>query len=340
MQAFVQLPQCALCVCRSAPPVHADHALQLPSPLQVRVSVPRLQVPHDCEVGPALQGQLPAWHATPAAQTWPQTPQFLFEVCRSAPPVQADHAFKLPSALHVRVCVPALHVPHGWVVAPLHEQVPAWQPMPAAQAWPHAPQFALSVCTFAPPAHADQAPQVPSVLHVRVCVPALQVPHDCEPACPEPQTPPHFPALHVWLAVQGDPESFHCPSGPQLWGCLPLQCSPEGAQTPPHWPPTHVWLLAQAWPHAPQLFSSVVTSVHVPPHAVLPGSQLTAQVPEPLQSGVASVQAFPQLPQCAAIDRSASHPSLESPLQSPHPAAHDEAGNAHRPASQLVAPVT
>lgn len=102
---------------------------------------------------------------------------------------------------------------------------------------------------------------------------------------------------------------------------------------------THVSVLGQAVPQAPQLFESFVVSVHFWSHAVVPDAQLAAHVPD-AHSGSASTQAVVQLPQVAALVRSASQPSFGSPLQSANPAAHDDAGTTQAPAVHDVEPVT
>jgi hypothetical protein len=115
-------------------------------------------------------------------------------------------------------------------------------------------------------------------------------------------------------------------------------------QTPPvqtAWPCATP--VVQAWPQPLQLFASVVASVHVEPHCVVPPEHADAQwavLPDATQIGVEPEQTVPQAPQLLVCIRLDSQPSVGSPLQSPYPGAHALAPNEHWPAVHDVDPLT
>src|SRR5450432_959816 len=97
----------------------------------------------------------------------------------------------------------------------------------------------------------------------------------------------------------------------------------------PHVPPVHVACpfagATHAFPHAPQLLGSLVTSAHVLPHSLAAvGGQVATQPSLPFVAVHLSfdpVQALPQVPQFAATVRSVSQPFSGLPSQSPKPVA-------------------
>lgn len=129
-QTFPQLPQFFGSLCVLVWPVHDDQVTD-PSLLQVLDSVPLLHVPQGC-VAAAVQWQAPDEHVTPLMQALPQLPQFELSVCRLAPPVHVEVIE--PSALHLLVWVPVLHVPQGLDAGAVHGHTPAVQVTPWAQA--------------------------------------------------------------------------------------------------------------------------------------------------------------------------------------------------------------
>src|SRR3974390_1108802 len=102
----------------------------------------------------------------------------------------------------------------------------------------------------------------------------------------------------------------------------PLQgCDPTGHT---HFEPWQTVRPMQTLPHAPQLFGSLVVSAHVVPQSVdAPDRQPDVQERPPpvegLQTGVPPLHVDMQLPQCAAVVMSVSHPSVTSVLQSAQP---------------------
>jgi hypothetical protein len=101
--------------------------------------------------------------------------------------------------------------------------------------------------------------------------------------------------------------------------------------------------VVHAWPHAPQLLTSLVVFEHVEPHSVVAPEHAGTHAAPPLarsQIGVAPEQAVVHEPQWAACERLASQPSFGSPLQSAKPGAHEDAGKAHWPPAHVVGPAT
>ena len=92
---------------------------------------------------------VPQRHA-PHAQPVPQVCVPLVHPCvvpgaHMPAPVQADQADQVPPT-HVRVSVPQF--PQACVPGPLQIQTSFWQVDPLGQAFPQAPQLALSLCSF------------------------------------------------------------------------------------------------------------------------------------------------------------------------------------------------
>jgi hypothetical protein len=163
-----------------------------------------------------------------------------------------------------------------------HVQVPARQAAPAGQTLPHAPQLALSVCSFthALPHWVRLAPGVQNGAHA-----------PCEqrapPAAVAPQTFPQAPQL-----VGLEARSAH-------W---PLQSVGRAPAVHPHAPFTHCCPPVHARPQAPQLPALVVVSTQAPLQLVVPGAHIVAQTP-PEQTLLVPVQAVPQAPQLVGLDR-------------------------------------
>jgi hypothetical protein len=64
-------------------------------------------------------------------------------------------------------------------------------------------------------------------------------------------------------------------------------------------------------PHVPQLLRSVIVSVHVVPHAVIPAPHPETHeyvLPDPEQSGVPPVHVIPHAPQLLVVLTCVSHP--------------------------------
>jgi hypothetical protein len=98
---------------------------------------------------------------------------------------------------------------------------------------------------------------------------------------------------------------------------------------------------AQSVSQVPQWLASVAVFTQDEPQTV-PEHVLAHFVGDAEASQIASVPVHDvvQLPQWSAVSSAVSQPSLGSPLQSPHPAAHDEAGKAQAPPWQLTSPTT
>lgn len=101
-------------------------------------------------------------------------------------------------------------------------------------------------------------------------------------------------------------------------------------QVYPQPPPVHRAVecggAAQTLPHEPQLFASIVTSVHMPPQRLGVGDEQpdaqTMDVPDVLHSGTDAGQTVPQLPQFIGELRLVSQPSSAEWLQSANPGSH------------------
>jgi hypothetical protein len=97
------------------------------------------------QVVPPPVPHMPAWHAMPGAQAWPQPPQLAGSLLR-----------------FVQYCVPADPQALGWAAGHVGAppQAPCWHATPAGQLRPQPPQFAASVIGFAqyaPPVGRGQA---------------------------------------------------------------------------------------------------------------------------------------------------------------------------------------
>lgn len=94
-----------------------------------------------------------------------------------------------------------------------------------------------------PPVHADQAPHVPSLLHVRLCVPVPQLPHASDAAPLHVQTPAWHadPAAQAWAhAPQLLVSVIRFALQPSLG--TPSQFAYPLVQLPmTHAPPAHDW---------------------------------------------------------------------------------------------------
>lgn len=280
---------------------------QLPPPV-VSTQLPPQQVSPSAQSAP-MPGAPQAWHR-PAMQTSPALGQ---------------------SAAVVQPHWPETHVmpgPHGEQSAVFGSQLalsvpqvhaPSRQPMPAAHAAPHAPQFASSKLSstqllpqhVSPLPHAkpslSAAPHDLQVPDTQTCV-APHCDESVQPQGPlehvEPQHTP--PVLQAAPPLPASPQSVHAPptqvcdaSGqsatvvqPQ-WSVVHDLPAPHGVQlavppahallaVPHSQPPaSHAVPAAQVVLHAPQLASSEVVSVQPPPQHVVP---LAHALPEPRPS--------------------------------------------------------
>jgi hypothetical protein len=171
--------------------------------------------------------------------------------------------------------------------------VPAVQISVDAHAWPHIPQFALSVC-----ASTQLVPHaIRPVGHTMPHVPAM---HACPTMHARPQMPQlalslcvstQFPAQRVSPPVHGgnaqvpdwhvSPAAQACPHVPQftasdvrLTHAAPQRVSPPPHGVATHEPRVHISKLMQPRPHPPQFAFDVCVSTHAPAHAVAPIVQL------------------------------------------------------------------
>lgn len=192
------------------------------------------------------------------------------------------------------------HCPlHSTALGP-HEQVPEMQNWPPVHAFPHAPQFLLSVPN--------------TLVHVPLQF-FFPVGHWHDPLTqlvPPVHWTPHFPQLLLSLLV-----SVHVPeqaSWPVGQAQVPeLQIAP---------------LAEQAFVQEPQWLASLLVSTHAPPQFVLPPEQFNAQLP--LEQTSLLAQAFVQEPQWEGSD----FVSTQVPPQSVLPV-----GHAHALAWQVMPPV-
>ncbi len=214
---------------------------------------------------------------------------------------------------------PAQHVPllpavtpqTAWGAAPSHSHLAAAQLAPAAQEIPHPPQFAGSVWTSmqALPHHASPVGQHWPEVHVSPAAHAWpQAPqfaasversaHDAVQAV-VPSGHTHRPPTHA------SPASVHAlPHPPQFAGSVWTS-----VQTPLHlvYPPAHAHVPAVhtscAWqtvPHAPQLWTSLCTSVQ---RGIDPGQDVRApHAHEPAAHVAPAPHATPHPPQlCGSV---------------------------------------
>jgi hypothetical protein len=306
----------------------------------------------------------------------PHDPQLALSVFKFAPPVQVDQALKLPSLLHVRVSVPLLQLPHDWLSVPVHVHAPLVQLEPEMHAWPHVPQFAVSLCSLTQvlpqseyPDLQTHEPHVHDVLHV------------CDPLTSQTWVDE---AAHAPAGCAQDDHADHVPSGLQVRVSVPQLphdcdvCEPSHAHLPSTHAPVHVVLQSPQWVGSLERFThepehSVVplsqVSVHRPPaQATSPfatGEQAVLQPPQWFVSVSVSVQEEPQIvpahvlphiadpedvsqmpstpehacphdPQWSAVSSAVSQPSLGSPLQSPKPVAQELEESTHAPALQVT----
>jgi len=187
---------------------------------------------------------------------------------------------------------PQLIVPLG------HAQPPLTHCCPPPHAFPHDPQFALSVAVLV---HVE--PHTVGLAELgQAHAPALQL-------CADGHAWLHVPqlALSVMVLVQALPQKL---------GLAVVEHT--------HAPDWQVWLAAQTRPHAPQLPGSLVGVVHVPLQLVWPEAQpfVHAYVdPDGLHTGVAPEQPAPQPAQFVEVPRLVLQPVPVVP-QSANPAAH------------------
>jgi hypothetical protein len=223
---------------------------------------------------------LPTWHVpaqqtVPAAQTFPHPPQFLLSSCVSLHALLQQVSPFWQSLPHLpqfsesllRFVQPAPQhdslSPHVGVHA--HDaptwQVPAQQMEPAAQTFPHPPQFLPSSCVS---------------LH-----PPLQ--H----VSPLPQALPHLPQFSESLDVLVHPAPQHVWFRPHVG---------VQAQLLPTWqvPAQQIEPAAQTLPHAPQFLLSSCMSLHVLLQQESPLPQTLPHLPQLSGSPVRFAQPEPQ----------------------------------------------
>jgi hypothetical protein len=152
---------------------------------------------------------------------------------------------------------------------------------------------------------------------------------------PAPQ-PPQFVAFGVELSFSSTQAPAH-----RLYPLLQVNVQLLDAQVAWAW----ATLVMHAFPQVMQLFALLVVSTHVPLHSVgvLAGHPETHPnvAFEPEHTGVPPLQVVVQPPQCVGWVMSVSQPSAARPLQSAHPGAQEDPGNAHcLSAPHVVGPVT
>jgi hypothetical protein len=190
-------------------------------------------------------------------------------------------------------------MPQDCVALPLHGHIPAVQVTPVAQAFPQPPQFALSVCRFAPPLHAPQLTD-PSALQVPVCVPVLQVPQDFGVGDVQVQTPFWHPT----------PCAQRWSQPPQLAAsdCSSTQALPHSEKPLLHEQPPHAQAVLQDCDPLPSQ-ASVVDGAHAP--AACEHVDHADHVPSALQVRFWE----PQLPQDCVVGPVQVHfPAAQVPL--------------------------
>lgn len=253
----------------------------------------------------------------PVTHASPHWPQLLLSVClltqlvpqRVVPLLQTQ--LPQPQAfVHVLVPVP----PHTCVEAGAHT--------------PWLPQL-------------DQAEKLPSLLQVRVAVP--QLPH----AWVRGPLHAHIPAWQVTPGAHANPHEPQFLASLVTSRQLPPQAAKPLAQMNPQLPAVQVavpWAgTGQANPHEPQLLGSLLVSTHAEPQ-VVPAQVFwhwgEAELPAEVSHTVPAAQAVVHDPQWRLSLSAVSQPLLASPSQSPYPAAHAAAENAHSPALHVVFPLT
>ncbi len=230
-------------------------------------------------------------HCASPAQVCPDSKQHAYPAIRGRHDVEAvQHSVAIVQAF-----------PVGTHDVPT--QAPERHDCPAAQAFPHAPQFLVSLerTTHAPPQKVRPAahPQLPP-----------------EQNRGDGHGEPHTPQF------DGSTARFtHVP---------PQKVSPAGQV---HVAAEHTRGAAQGVPHAPQLAGSVERSTHDAPQSVRPVPAHGRPHVPPLHTRPAP-QTVPHAPQWAAlVSKPVSHPFAVMPSQSPKPAVH---AVAHAPVTHVA----
>jgi hypothetical protein len=170
----------------------------------------------------------------------------------------------------------------------LAAHVPATHETPLAQACPHAPQLAGSLCSLT---HLPLQPDSPAEQQVEL-----------EQVCPAPHAVAQVPQCEPF-----DVRSTHCP--------LHMACPPEHAATHLLW--TQRWSAPQTCPQAPQLYRSTSRCTHAPSHTVAvvfahAGAQRPAEQIWPV------AHAAPQRPQFCLSALRSTHSSRHITSPRPH----------------------
>lgn len=231
--------------------------------------------------------------------------------------------------------MPSPHVVAQAAGVPAH-----FQPPPAGQAAPHAPQLLTVVSAVSQPGALVQFPN--PVLHEpRVQVPVWQL----ELALGNVQVTPHPPQFVLVLIGVSQP-SVSGDAAVQFAKVAAQALVPVGTTQPPvalqeTVAPLLRWARAvQSCPQVPQFVGSFLLLTHLEPHrSGFGATQLEAHVtpPEVEQSAVGALQTLLQLPQLIGCVRSVSQPLFGLVEQCPVPLTHAEGWSTHAPAVHCTA---
>jgi hypothetical protein len=266
---------------------------------------------------PQSRVQTPMLQRKPAAQAFPQRPQFAAAVLRLASqPFEATPSQLAKPAAHA----PTAHAP------PTHVDVA----LASEHAAPHAPQWATEVVVFVSQPLVITPSQLPKpALHA---MPQAPDPHDATPLV----------ALHAAMhAPQFADDALVFVSQP--FEAAPSQLPKPAVHVPTaQAPPTHVDVALaseHAAPHAPQLDAVVRRSVSHPlvtRPSQLPKPALHAMPQRPAAhdaTPLVALHAAPHAPQCDVdVRRFTSQPFSAMPSQSAKPALH---ARPHPPRAQV-----
>jgi hypothetical protein len=205
----------------SAPEHASPQPPQLAALLEVCISQPSALV--------ALQSAKPAWHASP------QWPPLQNAVALAVPHVVLQPP-QLSGSVPVLVQVPLQSTRGDAQVVP---QAPFEHTCPGSQAFPHEPQFELSVCALAQYGAPPSGVHVVNEPHVSVHCP---LPHICPGPHVLPQEPQLALSVKVLAQYEAPPSGVHVVNEPHVRL---------------HSPPAHTVPAPQVSPQEPQLALSV-----------------------------------------------------------------------------------
>jgi hypothetical protein len=265
--------------------------------------------------------QMPPAQLSPVGQAFPHLPQLFGSVSMSVQPVWQHCSTPVQTG-------PPLHDIGGVHTPPTHVS-------PVAQTSPHPLQFFGSVLVSVHPLGQHCSTPVQTGPPLQVAAALQTAPTHVSPGA---QAMPHPPQLSGSVSMSVHPLAQHC-SAPRHGG-WPLHVVPGMQLLSEHWLPG-----GQTSPHPPQLFGSVVVSVHpsaqhcsMPSHGGRP-LQETLLVQTPPEHVAPGGQTSPHPPQLSGSLSTSVHPLAQhckTPWQGIPPS--QPVGGVHSPATQEKPP--